>query len=522
MLDVLIKNAQIIDGTGKPAYAADIGVRRDQIVWIGKKTERSKLVIDALGRYVTPGFIDAQNHADSYWTLFDYPHQESMLHQGITTIALGHSGASLAPLPNLEAFKSTQKWHSLAGVNFNWQYFDEYLAEISRHDIGTNVLSLIGHSTIRRGLLGDEIRKITQAELKLMSRLTLSSLKTGAYGLSFGLQYAHEFDSSKEELLVLAGIIKQADRVLSVQMRNYGQEILAAFEEVAELAQQTGVRIKISHLKIEGREHWRYFEQLLKQIEKAYQKGVVIEFDVYPYTTSWRVLYTYLPKWAYAGGRAQLLERISEPFHARKIEQALLEHASQLGNMIIAHVSSGQQLVGKKLSEIAKSQGNSVPETLVSILRTNESDVIVFDENISLEQMEVLLAHPLSIIASDGAGFSYAPSSRYNLVHPRCFGAMPRFLQIAFGKKILTPESAVEKISGRPAKLYGLLDRGVLAKGKKADIVILNPKIIADTASLASPFQKPKGIDWVLVNGVVSVADGVATEQYRGKVLLAG
>lgn len=521
MLDLIIKNGRVYDGTGAEAADLDIGIKKDEIVEVGKLGAKlARRVIDASGQCVSPGFIDVQNHSDSYWTIFDYPHQQSLLAQGITTVAFGHCGASLAPLPSLEGLKSVQKWHTLSGVNFNWQYFEEFLDTLSRQPLGVNVSSLVGHATLRRGLMADEMRKVSLQEIKIMERLLSASLKNGGAGLSLGLAYAHEYSASAEELKILTRVVKSNGRLLSVHLRSEGTHILEALDEAIHLAEGHGARLKISHLKIRGQKNWPLFDQVLTRIERAFQRGLEIYFDVYPYDVSWNVLYTYLPKWSFEGGRAELVKRLKQPYLRKKILDNLINQNEVLSAITVATSSSSPHLVGRTLGEVAFDQGVSVEEAVLNVLSSAESEVVVFDKNINEEQMLELLKHPLSIVSTDGAGFDMrAARTSKNLVHPRCFGSMARFLELAVKKNLLPLSAAIHKLTGRPANALRLPRRGIIKKHAKADVVIFDADKISDPTSLNSPFQPPSGIRLVLVNGAVTLEDGGFTGDYRGEVV---
>lgn len=523
MFDLIIKNGKIIDGTGRGQFDADLGIKGGEIAEIGNlKSASARRTIDAGGNFVTPGFIDVQNHSDSYWTIFDYPHQESMLLQGITTILVGHCGASLAPLPSLEAVKAVQKWHTLEGKNLNWQYFDEYLNELKKQELGINLASLVGHSTIRRGLLGDATRKISAAELKILQRLTVNSLKAGAFGLSVGLVYAHEFHTSFEELSLLARAVKGFNRMLSVHLRSEGSQIIESLAEILRLSKESEIKTKISHLKVRGHKNHPQFEQILDLIENARSQGVKISFDIYPYLTTWSVLYTYLPKWSFDGGRAALLKRLRQPYLRKKILDSLKEQSVDLSNIIVATATSSPHLVGRTLGDIAVDQGASVEEALLNLISATESEIVVFDQNLDSEQMLELLKHPLSMIATDGAGMDLAAGRHSrNLVHPRCFGTMPRFLSLCLRKNLLPPEKMIFKITGMPAAFVGLGNRGVLKAGNWADVTVFDPGEVKDRATLLSPYQPPVGIKWVVVNGQITVAEGQLANTWAGRVLRA-
>lgn len=521
MLDLIIKNGTLYDGTGDDPKTADIGIKKDEIAAVGDlKSKSAKLTIDAKGLCVAPGFIDMQNHSDSFWSLFDYPHQESMVLQGVTTIVVGQCGASLAPLASLEALKSVQKWHTLEGANLNWRYFEEYAETLRKTRLGVNVASLIGHSTLRRGLLKDEVRRVSGPELEALKRMAVSAFKNGSFGLSMGLAYSHEYDSTYDELLSFANLVKKRDLLLSVHLRNESAGILEALEEAIKLASESGARLKISHLKIRGRENWHLVDQVLRRLENAYQRGTSVSFDVYPYTTSWSVLYTYLPKWSSEGGRAALVKRLSQPYVRNKVLSGLFEQKTDFSKIMIATATSSPHLVGRSLVEIARDQNTSAEEAVLNILSSNDSEVVVFDENISEENLNALLKHPLAMIATDGAGFDVeAAKMQKNLVHPRCFGAMPRFISKTLAENLMPLQTAIFKISGYPAKILGIARRGIVKKHAFADLVLFDREKIGDAATLENPFRAPDGIEWVIINGKTAVFDGRISGNFSGRVL---
>jgi N-acyl-D-amino-acid deacylase len=502
MYDIIIKNGTVIDGLGKAGKKMDIGIEKGKIVEMAPTiTSKAVQTINAQDKFVTPGFIDVQNHSDSYWTLFDQPEQASLLSQGITSVIIGNCGASLAPLLNPESIKTIQKWHNLSGININWSSMAEFLQMLSTMPLGVNVGTLVGHATLRRGLVGDKIRQLTSDELKIMDKTLQDALSAGALGLSMGLIYAHEVNSSVAELKEVIGNLKPANKYLSVHLRSEASHILEAVDEVIDLASSTGTAIKISHIKVRGRKNWPLFDRVMNKIEVAYHQGLKIAFDVYPYSTSWSVLYTYLPKWAYEGGRAEILKVIADPLSRRKILDYLRDQSQDFKNIIVAESSGNSNFVGKTLGQIADNQNSSVEEAVLNVITATNAQVIVFDHNLSDDQVELFCASPLSMIATDGAGFNQKSEG---LVHPRCFGTMPKFLRMVREKKLLKWESAIRKLTGEPADFLGIADRGVIAVGKAADIVIFDPQTIADKADYKNPDLLSEGIDAVLVNGKMS------------------
>src|SRR3989344_1493126 len=249
--DLIIKGGTVLDGVSNEGYLADIGIAGDRIKAIGDLQDaRAESVVIGENYYVSQGFVDVQNHSDSYLTLMEIPNQKSLISQGITSIVVGHCGASLGPLPTPDALKSVQKWRSLAGANLNWLTFAEYLEALENYKIGVNVASLVGHSTIRRGLLGDDARSATPEEVQITLKVLGESLAAGAAGASLGLMYAHDVDSSRQELLEFASLVGKNQKMLSVHLRSEGSHVTEALEEVIGLAREANVRLKISHLKV--------------------------------------------------------------------------------------------------------------------------------------------------------------------------------------------------------------------------------------------------------------------------------
>lgn len=505
MHQILIKNGTVIDGISKEAFKADVAINQAVITEVAPRiNSKAEQIIDATDQFVTPGFIDIQNHSDSYWTLFDQPDQLSLLTQGITTITLGNCGSSLAPLSTMEAIKSIQKWHNLTGINVNWSSFEEYVKAMGVLKLGLNVGSLVGHSTLRRGLLGDSVRNVNPDEQKIMGRLLDEALSQGALGLSLGLVYAHEASSSKDELIDLARRLKAQNKLLSVHLRSEEGSILDAVDEALEIAEKCEIKVKLSHLKIRNKQNWHLFDHLMNKLETAFHQGLNISYDVYPYTSSWSVLYTYLPKWAYEGGRSEILKKLGSDMDRRKILDYIKNQEYDYANMIIASATGNAALVGRPVSHIAINQGVTNEEALLNVLSASGAQAMVFDKNLSEEQVEILLSSPLSVISSDAAGYS---TETHDLVHPRCFGTMPKFLKMVRDSKFLKWEHAIKKITSEPAKILGFENRGIIRQNAIADVVVFDPKTINSEADYTQPFTYSEGINHVILNGKVALSN---------------
>ena len=520
MYSLIIKNAKIIDGSGKKPSDElfDVAVEKDEIVNIAKEIpSKAHFVIDAKGKILTPGFVDIQNHSDSYWQLFDNPGLDSLVSQGFTTIAVGHCGASLAPLLSKDSLLAMQKWHNLEGTNLNWQTFEEFLDTLSQKKYGCNVASLVGYATLRRGIVGDEIRALEKPELEAIKKILAQSFEAGAFGLSSGLSYAHEIIISQIELFELAKVVNQNKGLFSVHLRNEGAEVIESVEEVLEIARTCDVNLKISHLKIRGQENWQNQEHLLELLETAYHKGLKIHYDIYPYDTTWQPLYSYLPKWAIEGGRSLMLKHFSDPTLKNKILAYLNSTQTKWVDMFIASTGSKLQFVGKTVGLVAKNLEMSSEAAVLHILEHAGSEVLVFDRNLDQKNVNDLLYHPLGFVATDGGGFNQ--NQKDKLIHPRCFGTTAKFLKQVLETKAIPLEQAVFKLSLGPAQKLGLVNHGLLRIGYKADLVLFDLSKISDKATYENPYQLSEGIDYVFVNGVAALAEGKLTGENSGRVL---
>jgi len=520
MYEILIKNGLVFDGTGSKGFLADIGISKGKIVEIGPLRHlRGKTEINAEGNYVCPGFIDINNDADHYLSLFELPQFENLIRQGVTTIACGNCGASLAPLIK-GSLASIQKWVNPSFFNVDWQTYGEFLNFLERKGLGVNFLSLVGWATLRRDLAGEEFRPLKEGELKRLLSLVEKSLKEGAFGVSFGLGYSHERMVGLTEMIAVANLVKKYNGYLSVHLRDESAKFLESLAEVIEAAQKTGASFQISHLKIIGTPYWDKFDDGLEKIHQAFMDGLNINFDVYPYDINAQVLYLVLPEWLTIGGRKALIKNLKDPATRKKALEDLKKNRHLYEKLVIADPGGQWILAAKSLEEIAENEGTSLEETLLRLLEITNDRVIVFSPNISETNMIKALKAKESIIASNSAAYNLASGKKGILVHPRAFGTFPRFLgHYVREQKILTFEEAIHKITGKPALKIGLRDRGLIKKNYWADITIFNPEKIIDKATLKSPFQYPEGIENVIINGSLVYHRGLMEKKLLGQIL---
>ena len=521
MLDVLIKNGTIVDGTGKPMYRGDIGIRDGVITEIGDlHNEKAEKEIDATGKFVAPGFIDVNNHSDTYWRIFLDPTLESLLHQGITTIIGGNCGTSLAPLANHEVIKSIQKYSDMKKVSFNWLSMREFLAEVEKKKMTLNFGTLVGHGTLRRGLVGDEVRDISPDEMKVMKKMLTQSMKDGALGFSTGLVYTHAKLASSREIAELAEVVKKYNGVYTTHIRGESHELIRAVEEAIRIAQITGVKLQISHLKAMGKKNWPLMEEALNLIETARTSGIDIHFDVYPYTSTGSVLYILLPDWVTEGGRNMMLSRLKDEDTRKRVIKEMKASEYDYSKITISISALDKALNHKKITEIAAAQDKSVEDAIIDVLIASDGHVVTMMEVLSDKNVDKGVINPFSIISSNGSGYNVEHKESGEVVHPRNFGSFPRVLATYVrGRSVVGWEEAIRKMSGLPAEKFNIEKRGIITKGNYGDVIVFDPKTVKDLATIENPYQYSEGIECVLVNGQIAMNHGTISDLRAGVVL---
>ncbi len=465
---ILIKGAKILDGSGKrPVFTADVLLKGDKIAAIGKfPNKKADLTIEALGLYLTPGFIDVNTDSDHHLSLFTNPGQEDFLKQGVTTIFGGMCGASLAPLI-YGSLDSIRKWTDIGQVNIDWHTVGEFLKVLGRRGLGVNFGTLIGHSTIRRGIIRENSRDLTAPEIDLFRKLVKDALKEGAFGLSTGLGYAHSRQVPYSEIKELVQTVAEAGGVYATHLRDDREGLLASVEETLKLAGETGSKVLISHLKpILGFEN-----EYRKSVELIHRAAVTsdIHFDYYPFGESMVPIYTLLPTWAKIGNLEIMLSYIKN----KDIRERLLKDLTHFkGDEVrIAQAIGQDYLVGKTLADFAASQEISVPEALLKLMSLSGLRALVFYRNINADLAFQNLERDQVFVASNGASL---PEDTRTLKHERFYNTFPKFLEIVTQKKMLSWPQAIAKITSEPARKFGLQSRGLIAEGAQADLILLS------------------------------------------------
>ncbi len=521
MFDIIIKNGVIIDGSGGFMQKGDIGIKEGLIAEIGDlQNEKADKIIDAKDKYVTPGFIDVNNHSDTRWRIFSNPRLESLIHQGITTIIGGNCGSSLAPLHNSEMIKSIQKWFDVNNININWITVRDFLDEVEKAKLSVNFGTMVGHSTLRRGIIGDATRDLTETELNVMEDMTKKAMNDGAFGISTGLIYSHAKLAPESEIERLNKIVDKLGGVYATHIRDEADNILESIDEAIKTAENSNKNIHISHLKIMGEKNWPLVEKILNKIDEAKNAGINISFDVFPYTATGSVLYTFLPTWVSKGGRKMMIARLKDDSLKEGIIREMREDSINYAKIIVAMYSMGKTLTRRIIADIAQSQCKSPEEIVIDLLIASDGRIITITEALNEENLEKIIQHPLSVISSNGSGYDLEYKNTGELVHPRDFGSFPKILAHYVKKRgILSWEKAIQKMSGTSAEKFGIDRRGIIKKDNYADIVILDPEKINDMATINKPYQYPIGISHVLVNGKIALEDGIFVDAQGGCVI---
>jgi len=522
MLDLLIKNGTVVDGTGLKSFVADIGIEKGMITILENAGNiETAEVIDAKGKIVCPGFIDIQDHSDNFWTIFTIPRLDSKVMDGVTTIIGGNCGTSLSPVLGEGSVESMRKWVDIGNININWKRTKDFFLELSKKSLGVNFGTLVGHETLRRGLMGDQIRKITDDEIKMIGRMLSDSLKEGAFGMSTGLVFSHARAATIYEIKFLVGILKNYNSFYASHIRGESEELLPSINETIQIGRSTEVPIEISHLKAVGKKYWSDMQKAIDMINIANEEGVEISFDVYPYNTTGSVLYILLPDWVSQGGRKEMIKRLKDLDLRKKIIQEMKEMNYDYKNIIVSICPRLKEAVGRKIVDIAESQEIGPEEAIIELLISANGHVVVFNEGIlNEENIKMSLRNHYSIISSADAAYNSEYARTGELVHPRCFGTFSRVLgRYVREQCILKMEDAIAKMTSRPAIKIGLKDRGILKKGLCADIVVFDENKIIDNADFENPYQYSSGIEYVIINGKVVVRKGQHTGELAGKVL---
>lgn len=519
----------LVDGTGAPAVPMDLTVDGTKIGGIHKRGEaKAVLDIDATGMIVCPGFVDIHSHSDIH--LLANPLAESKIMQGVTTELVGNCGTSAAPLLGTARTATVESAEQMC-VSVDWTTMDEYLLRLHNMRSSVNVCTLVGAETVRKCILGDKRVQPTAEELDRMRGLVANAMLDGAFGLSSGLIYAPGCYATTQEVIALAATAASFGGLYASHIRGEGRTLVKAVEEAIRIGREAHARVEISHHKACGPANWGKVRETLEMISQARAEGVDVAFDVYPYTASCTSLDTILPPWAREGGKDAVVSRLKDPVVRGRISKELetptddweaIAEESDWGNIVLVDFGreENKRFENKSVAWIAKETGKHPTDAALDLICDERLQVSAIFHEINEEDVLRVISHPLGVIGSDGcAEKPYGPDSR-SAVHPRAYGTFPRVLRrYAIEKAAFSIEEAVRKMTSAPSQRIGLQDRGRLAKGCAADIVVFDPSSVRDHATFENSHAYPEGIEHVIVNGVLTVENGKHTMERNGQVL---
>jgi dihydroorotase/N-acyl-D-amino-acid deacylase len=527
--DVVIRNGHVIDGTGSPWYAADIGIRAGKIAAIGRLADApAKRTIDARGMVVAPGFIDMLGQSEM--TILVNPHLPSKIFQGITTEITGE-GSSIAPLNDAILKADHVTWEHY-GVQPTWRTFRDYFARLRKQGMGINLASYVGATQVRRMVLGDDDRAPRPAELERMKALVRACVREGAVGLSTSLQYAPAPYAKTGELIALAAEAAKFGGIYATHIRDESDWIIPALDEAFRIGREANIPVEIWHLKAAGKSNWGRMPEIVAHIEAARKSGLDVAADTYGYTAAFNTFSAVIPPWAHDGGDKKMIERLKDASARARIRKEMETPSSEWNNewqqvkgpesFVLSAVQNPKliPLQGKSIAEIARLWNKDPIDTVFDILIEDEAFTMVGMFIMDKADVALALRQPWISICNDSQGSALDGVLGKEHPHPRAFGTFPRILRkYVREERLLTLEDAIRKFTSLPAERMRFADRGVLKAGMWADVVVFDPETVRDLATFDRPNQLSEGMRFVLVNGVPVIEEGKMTNALPGKVL---
>jgi N-acyl-D-amino-acid deacylase len=529
--EIILRGGVVYDGTGTPGRQADVAISGDRILSIGKiAAGRSTKIIDARGMAVAPGFINMLSWSTE--SLLIDGRSQSDIRQGVTLELLGE-GTTMGPLsPEMKA-EVQARLHKLGVENADWNTLGEYLALLERRGVSTNVASFIGATTVRLNVLGPEGRAASDDEVARMASLVTGAMREGAFGISSALEYTPGDSADTAELIALARAAAPFGGLYISHIRNEDEHLVDAVGEVIDIARSAGVPAEIYHFKVKSAHGLNRLDRAIDLIETARREGLAITADVYPYTASATGFDVAMPSWVQDGGVEKWVERLKDPAIRQQVAAEMrhpkgggtgrLEAAGSLDNILIlgGETPEVKALSGMTLGQIARARGTSPEDTVMDMVIADQSRLYVAYFIIPEEGVRRVIARPWVSVGSDAASMTAEGAILKQREHPRAYGAFARILgHYTREEPILSLAEAVHKMSGLPAANLGLTDRGLIRPGYFADIVVFDPKRIADQSTFEHPHQYTTGVRDVFVNGVAVLAKGQHTGAMPGRAVL--
>jgi N-acyl-D-amino-acid deacylase len=495
--DFILRNGRVVDGSGNPAFTADVAVKGGLIAEVGRITKPAKAEWDVSGLVIAPGFIDVHTHAED---VEDRPEAENFLRMGVTTLVLGNCGASTLNVA-------------------------QFFGGLETAGSSANVATLIGHGTVRnRAMRGSFARPPTEEEMAQMRTLVNTAMADGALGLSTGLIYTPGVFAQTEEIMELAKVAAAYDGIYATHQRSESAEIFKSLDEILRIATEARIRVQVSHLKLSGPANWHQAEKVLGVIEAGRGRGIDITQDQYPYTASSTGMGQLIPDSMKDGGRAKFLERLLDPSLKEQCIAEMKEtlrkrNSDDYSYAVIASHRADPTLNGLSIAEAAlRLRGaNTVDDQIETIfhIERNGSASGVF-HGMSDADLETFLRHPNTMVASDSGVRKF----NADVPHPRGYGTFARILGLYVReKRVIRLEDAIRRMTSLPARTFQLAGRGEIRVGSAADITVFDPATVADRSTYNNPHHYSTGFRLVFVNGALVIERDQHTGARPGLVL---
>lgn len=502
MSGIRLRGGLVVDGTGAEPYRADVSLRDGVIVAIGEDLALGDAEdLDVTGLVVAPGFVDLHAHSDL--SILGHPQGTGKVLQGVTTEVVGNCGLSVAPVASREVvdlLRPLMGYCEDYSVEWDWLGAGEYLARVHAARPYLDIQLLAGHNAVRGSVIGLQNRPASPDELHAMQVLLDEALSEGAVGLSLGLMYPPSSYGDERELIALGEVLARHDALLASHMADYGAGLLDAVAAMLRVAKASGCRLQISHLAVVGRENWGMVSRALEMVDAAVAEGVDVAVDFYPYLAGSTNLSQLVPPWSLEGGLEGLRERLQDG----KQREILLEHLNRRSGgwdeILVVFAPASPESQGMSVADAAKQAGVAPADLVIRLLTVGDPTIVAFGRG--EEDLLAVAAHPRSMLGSDGVAVDTAGSVGGPVPHPRFFGAYPALFQkLVRERPVLTLQEAVRKCTSAPAERIRLYDRGRLAVGLRADVVVFDATTITDNALYTDSRRVPSGIEHVIARG---------------------
>ena len=512
--DILIKNGQLIDGSGNASYIGDIAINADTIAALGNlQKAKGEVEIDAKGLAIAPGFINMLSWANV--SLIEDGRSQGDIRQGVTLEVMGE-GHSMGPLNDKmkEEMKNNQQ---TIKYDIKWTSLGEYLDFLETKGVSTNIASFIGNATLRLHTMGYENRPPTEAELDQMKALTRQAMEEGAVGLSTSLIYVPSGHANTNEIIELAKVAAEYDGMYASHIRDEEDKLLEAVNELITISKEAKIRSEIYHFKASGTANWQLMDKAIELIDNARKEGLSITTDMYMYNASSTGLNVILPEWAKEGGHKKTMEFIQTKNKRQQMIDEVKFHVPPNKILLVGFKNKNlRHLIGKRLSEVSADRNKSV----VDLIYEDDSRIQVVYFSMNEDNIKKKLALPYMSICSDAGSYATEGVFLIQSTHPRAYGSFARLLANYVRKeKVISLEEAIYKLTSLPASNLKIKNRGALQTGYFADIVIFDPDKIQDNATFKEPHQYATGMMHVFVNGTQVLKNGEHTGAMPGRVV---